>query len=156
MERLTKRDRYGIPEDVLAPIDAYEGLKRKYIVRKSDTGEAVDGSFVLRPDKDTAAVVALRAYARATDNETLAADIIKWVGAEESDPLTLEDLKGMDGEPVWREQPGHDGRWVFVDCFWKINGVIYLHNIHGSSELAEFALEKGVKLYRRRPEGAHK
>lgn len=67
----------------LAPIDAYKGLKRKYLVFKSDTGEMVENCFVLRPGKDPAAVEALRAYARATDNATLSADIVNWVGVGE-------------------------------------------------------------------------
>lgn len=75
---------------------------------------------------------------------------------EKNDPLTLDDLKGMNGEPVWREQPGYDGRWVLVDCFWSREGVIYLRNIGGSSELAKLAFDEGVKVYRRRLEGAHK
>ena len=68
----------------LSPIDQhYAGLKRKYIVLKSDTGEAVESCFVLRPDRDPAAVAALRAYAEATENKTLADDIICWVGAND-------------------------------------------------------------------------
>ena len=67
----------------LSPIDAYKGLKRKFLVFKSDTGEMVENCFVLRPDKDPAAVEALRAYARATDNATLSADIVNWVGEGE-------------------------------------------------------------------------
>ena len=67
-------------EAFLHPIDAYKGLKAKYLVFKADTGEKVDNCFVLRPDKDPAAVEALRAYASATDNETLAEDIYNWVG----------------------------------------------------------------------------
>ena len=69
---------------------------------------------------------------------------------EKNDPLTLEELKELNGEPVWREQPGYDGRWVLVDCFWSREGVIYLRNIGGSSELAETAFKEGVKVYRRR------
>jgi hypothetical protein len=67
----------------LSLIDAYKGLKRKFLVFKSDTGEIVENCFVLRPDKDPAAVEALRAYARATDNATLSADIVNWVGEGE-------------------------------------------------------------------------
>ena len=116
-----------------------EGLRCKYIVRKADTGEGVDGCFVLRPDRDRAAVAALRAYASATDNDVLATDILNWVGREsnapndwictmkctalmdegmcshgglcclyesqrtikENQPLTLDELRKMDGEPVW-------------------------------------------------------
>lgn len=72
---------------------------------------------------------------------------------EKNDPLTLDDLKEMNGEPVWREKPGHDGRWVLVDCFWSREGVVYLRNIGGSSELAETALKEGVKVYRHKLEG---
>ena len=67
-------------EAFLHPIDAYKGLKAKYLVFKADTGERVDNCFILRPDKDPAAVEALRAYAKVTDNETLAKDIYNWVG----------------------------------------------------------------------------
>ena len=62
-------------EAFLHPIDAYKGLKAKYLVFKADTGEMVDNCFILRPDKDAVAVEALRAYAKVTDNETLAKDI---------------------------------------------------------------------------------
>ena len=64
----------------LHPVDAYKGLKAKYLVFKADTGERVENCFVLRPDKDHASVEALRAYASATYNETLAKDIYNWVG----------------------------------------------------------------------------
>lgn len=75
IEELSKRAFY------LTPIDPYNGLKRKYIVVKADTGEDVPDCFVLRPTKDPAAVEALRAYAMATDNKTLADDIYCWVGS---------------------------------------------------------------------------
>ena len=67
-------------EAFLHPIDDYKGLKAKYLVFKADTGEIVVNCFILRPDKDAVAVEALRAYAKATDNETLAKDIYNWVG----------------------------------------------------------------------------
>ena len=74
----------GKPLDAfLHPVDAYKGLKAKYLVFKADTGERVGNCFVLRPDKDPAAVEAIRAYASATDNETLAEDIYNWVGKGE-------------------------------------------------------------------------
>ena len=71
-------------EAFLHPIDAYKGLKAKYLVFKSDTGEKVDNCFVLCPGRDPAATEALRAYANATDNETLAEDIYNWVGKGET------------------------------------------------------------------------
>ena len=61
-----------------------DGLKQKFIVIKADTGELVKNCFVLRPDRDPAAVTALRAYAEVTDNETLAGDIINWIGANKN------------------------------------------------------------------------
>lgn len=57
----------------------YNGLKVKYIVRKVDTDEIVDECFVLRPQKDQAAITALYAYADATENKTLAVDIRTWL-----------------------------------------------------------------------------
>ena len=77
-----------------------EGLRCKYIVRKADTGEGVGGCFVLRPDRDRAAVAALRAYAAATDNDVLATDILNWVGHESNEPLTLDELSKRN-EPVF-------------------------------------------------------
>lgn len=64
---------------ILAPQEEYDGLKRKYVVLKSDTGEIVENCFVLRPDKDKAAIAALLAYADATDNQVLAKDIRAWI-----------------------------------------------------------------------------
>lgn len=64
---------------ILAPQEEYAGLKRKYVVLKSDTGEIVENCFVLRPDKDKAAIAALLAYADAADNQVLAKDIRAWL-----------------------------------------------------------------------------
>lgn len=82
-------DVFGASVIELAPQEDTDGLKRKYIVLKSDTGESVENCFVLRPDKDEAAIAALLAYAEATENQVLAADIRKWLSiiipAEEAD-----------------------------------------------------------------------
>lgn len=69
------------------------GLYGKYIVLKNEDGSLVINCFVLRPEKDPAAVAALRAYAATTDNAELADDIINWIGAEPNEPLTLEELR---------------------------------------------------------------
>lgn len=53
------------------------GLYDKYDVRKD--GEPVEDCFVLEPENDHAARMALIAYADATDNEELADDLIEWV-----------------------------------------------------------------------------
>ena len=77
------------------------GLYGKYTVYKNKDGSLVTDCFILRPAKDPAAVTALRAYAAATDNAELSADIINWVGAEPNEPLSIEQLREMNGEPVW-------------------------------------------------------
>ena len=66
------------------------GLYGKYTVYKNKDGSLVPDCFVLRPAKDPAAVIALRAYAAATDNAELSADIINQVGAEPNEPLTCD------------------------------------------------------------------
>ena len=87
-------------EAFLHPIDAYKGLKAKYLVFKANTGERVDNCFVLRPDKDPAAVAALRAYAATTDNKILAEDIYNWVGKGESLRPTAEWIEYDNGIQV--------------------------------------------------------
>ena len=90
---------------------ARAGLYGKYTVRKNSDGSLVTDCFVLRPNKDLAAVAALRAYAAATDNAELAADITNWVGAEPNEPLTLEQLWDMDGESVYAPETNC---WVLI------------------------------------------
>ena len=79
---------FGV-EEMAESTRGQNGLILKYDVKKIETGETVNNCFVLRPDKDPAAVTALRAYARATPNKALADDIMAWVGAEPVDkPLS--------------------------------------------------------------------
>lgn len=60
--------------------DCGKGLYGKYILYKADTREEVtEDYFVLRPDRDPAAIFALLAYAEATDNKKLAKDLAEWV-----------------------------------------------------------------------------
>lgn len=64
-----------------------DGLKVKYNVTKVEDGSVVNGCFVLRPDKDPAAIEALRAYAMATPNPFLAKDITEWITRLERDRI---------------------------------------------------------------------
>lgn len=101
----------------------YQGLKHKYNVYKAEDGSRVESCFVLRPDKDPAAVAALRAYAGATDNAQLATDITDWIGGPE--PLTMDELRGMVGEPVWVTcMDGSNGAWGIVNVFDDVVCVI--------------------------------
>ena len=77
------------------------GLYGKYTVYKNKDGSLVTDCFVLRPTKDPAAVATLMAYAAATDNAELSADIINWVGAEPNEALTLEQLREMKDKPAY-------------------------------------------------------
>lgn len=56
-----------------------EGLKLKYNVFKVSDGSPVYDCFVLRPDRDKAALAALQRYAEVTENKELARDILKWI-----------------------------------------------------------------------------
>lgn len=68
------------------------GLRSKYSVLKD--GEPQSGCFVLKPEDDAAAREALYAYADATDNSELEADLNEWLDAMEP-PET-------DG-PTWKQ-----------------------------------------------------
>lgn len=91
-------------EAFLHPIIAYEGLKDKYLVFNAASGKKIENCFVLRPDRDTAAVDALRTYANSTDNKTLREDIHNWVGKDEPAqgwiPVPADELQKYIGVPV--------------------------------------------------------
>ena len=55
------------------------GLYNKYRVVNNVTKMPVEGAFVLRPDRDPAALFALKHYAERTTNVELAADLIMWI-----------------------------------------------------------------------------
>ncbi|HDR3524335.1 hypothetical protein ACTFSJ_27585 [Bacillus cereus group sp. MYBK12-2] len=56
------------------------GLYNKYKVTHTDSGKQLEGQcFVLRPDRDPAAVEALKAYAKTTENKQLAEGIEYWL-----------------------------------------------------------------------------
>ncbi|MEK5166171.1 hypothetical protein NYE69_28100 [Paenibacillus sp. FSL R5-0527] len=62
--------------------DQNKGLYNKYQIINRETGQEAAGNyFVLKPAKDPAARAALLAYAEATDNYQLAADITVWVSS---------------------------------------------------------------------------
>lgn len=68
-----------------------KGLYDKYMVIKVVDGTVIENCFILRPDKDPAAVKALQAYAAATENKVLAADLFAWVGKPMQKPMTMEE-----------------------------------------------------------------
>lgn len=117
--------------------DNERGLYSKYEIAKN--GEPLDGScFVLRPDRDPAAVEALRAYAAATPNKDLAQDIVRWVGDWES--LTLQQVEeiiyGGESPAIWVHS--NEISWVYGavldgdedgECaVWGISGRDYIRD----------------------------
>lgn len=72
-----------------------KGLYNKYMVIKVVDDTIVENCFILKPDSDPAAVKALQAYAAATDNKVLSADLYAWVGKPMQKPLTLREFRVM-------------------------------------------------------------
>ena len=72
-----------------------------------------------------------------------------------NEPLTLEQLREMDGEPVWVEDVKHwalidiekGGQWDGVPfAIWAENGTKFTYNVES----------RGLHCYRRPPEGEEK
>ena len=60
-----------------------KGLYSRYEVRKRSDGTPVNNCFVLRPDRDDAAIAAMLAYADATSDSQLAKELREWVEFEQ-------------------------------------------------------------------------
>ena len=69
-----------------------------------------------------------------------------------NDPLTLEELREMDGEPVWVDRPGYGKNWALVNVWAKSTNIIYLTCNNGMVLHPQPELDSGAKIYRRRPE----
>ena len=82
----------GAPSD-----DKRDGLRKKYRVYKTKDNTPVEDCFVLRPEKDPAARIALEAYAKATENKVLAEDILAALG----DSGRVMVLPCKLGDTVW-------------------------------------------------------
>lgn len=57
-----------------------KGLYNKFIVQRVDGKPINDFVFVLRPEKDKAALNALKEYAKSTKNKKLKSDLRKVIG----------------------------------------------------------------------------
>lgn len=71
-----------------------------------------------------------------------------------NDPLTLEELREMDGDPVWVvELNGYPPRWGLVYWYRKNKrNIVYVTISNGASICAEGFMAAGGKIYRRKPE----
>lgn len=69
-------------------------------------------------------------------------------------PLTLEELREMDGEPVWvvelNDYPPHWG--LVYWCRKNKRNIVYVTINNGASICAETFMAAGGKIYRRKPE----
>lgn len=75
--------------------------------------------------------------------------------APPNDPLTLEELREMDGEPVWIEfTDGYKyyNGWALVQVWAKSTNIIYLIRNNGSVLHPQVEIDCGGKIYRRKPE----
>lgn len=66
-----------------------------------------------------------------------------------NDPLTLEHLREMDGEPVWVQYGQYDGEWVIVS--WNIYDAIS-YTRKTPFMLSIYSYGKDWLAYRRKPE----
>ena len=99
--------------------DMERGLYLKYHITKAGTDEELSGpSFVLRPDRDPAAMAALYRYAAVTENRALADDIERWLDGmpepEDEQDRRYREYKSLGGpltrtawEQVWRLHMQH-------------------------------------------------
>lgn len=67
----------------LGEVHGVTGLYSKYEVKKRSDGTPVNNCFVLRPDRDDAAIAAMLAYADATSDSQLAKELREWAEFEQ-------------------------------------------------------------------------
>ncbi len=77
--------------------------------------------------------------------------------AKKNEPLTLEELRYMDGEPVYMVYDGEGGPlegWALVEVDSEDEGIWLTNSLGGRSEYTfDEGLEDGMTLYRRSPAG---
>lgn len=72
--------------------------------------------------------------------------------AQPNEPLTLEELKEMDGEPVLVDRgPGYRRQWALVQVYAKSSDIVYLTLSNGAVLHLKVELKCGTKIYRRPP-----
>lgn len=109
--------------------DMDKGLYSKYRVTKAD-GTPLDGDcFVLRPDRDPAAVKALLAYAASTTNEELSSDIRVWLASIGADMDAPNEITALRAENAAYKADIDVGRLIRIPCrefFDGAGGTVWL------------------------------
>ncbi|WP_019123615.1 hypothetical protein [Brevibacillus massiliensis] len=119
-----------------------KGLYVKYEVRKKENGELVDGCFVLRPDKDGAALAALRKYAEATSNKQLSEDINNWLDSIVNE--RTKDLKAFAiGPDRYEVVVGYDKESV-IAWYKQYTGIS--EEEFAEYEVDEYPMDKPVQV----------
>lgn len=78
---------------------------------------------------------------------------IEKLKAGPNDPLTLDELREMDGDWAWIEGPEHPGQWVKIMYVGGTYRMVRISFFVGETADAEvLMLFHGAKLYRRKPE----
>lgn len=70
-------------------------------------------------------------------------------------PLTLDELREMEGEPVFLKRPGYCDRWALVKVSTETLNVYFIlvDGIEDETFIsAEIEIKNGCKVYRRKPE----
>ncbi len=115
-------------------------MNREDAIRIIEKNRPTSGYIMLREALDIA-IAALRAQTEAEANE----------------PLTPEQLREMDGEPVWVEEPdgykSYSG-WALVYVAWRCQSVIYFVRANGAAMLCAPLLHSNGKAYRHKPKEA--
>ena len=75
------------------------------------------------------------------------------IAEQSNEPLAPEELREMDGEPVWVvELNDYPPRWGLV--YWRLknkSNFVYVTVNNGASICAETFIAAGGKIYRRKP-----
>tara|TARA_R110002020_G_scaffold144025_5_gene316861 strand:- start:64 stop:411 length:348 start_codon:yes stop_codon:yes gene_type:complete len=102
----------------------------KFIVKHYRRGDILDGeAFVLVPERDPAAIVALRAYASATPDPELCARLREWAnqvtGERSSEPI-VETIDKVPGWVLSLSQKVEEGNLSVEKALYQIAGYALL------------------------------
>ena len=130
-------------------------LADRFEVRRTDTGELVENCFVLCPETDHAAALALRVYARVTKNAETAARILQVIGPprQSKDGCIGTDLTGKCGGCAFSEQMpnGPGGSKCFIVC--KQPDLVRMRRCRGHGNILE-RTHKACTKYRSKGDGS--
>ena len=80
---------------------------------------------------------------------------LREIKQERNAPLTMDELRKMDGEPVWVVYGEDEGMWALVEVCEE--SIFLTNNLGGRTEYANDAEleDDGLTVYRQKPEEKH-